>query len=115
YNSCNDVLTSHLISTLNLSFSDYNFVNANFNYISLGDCKKEALDFFNVVNSEIGGSIVESLFIVIQNTVDIKNCDVFCYENREGPFEDCVWFFCFLFYGKKEKRIVLFVGMLKNK
>ncbi|KAM0673203.1 RNA polymerase III-inhibiting protein maf1 [Gurleya vavrai] len=114
YDETKETLISHLLSTLNLSFVDYKFSNDEFNFKSLNECKKEALDFFNILSNDIGKSIVDSVFAVINSTVDLKRSEIFCYEKREGPFEKSVWFFCFLFYGKKEKRIILFVGMLNN-
>ncbi|KAM0678457.1 hypothetical protein BDAP_000856 [Binucleata daphniae] len=109
-----DKINSYLIATLNLSYNDYKFINANFKFYSVDECKKETLGFFNVINHKIASDANDLIFKVIDKTLNLKAGECYFFENREGPFENAVRFFCYLFYGKKKKRIVLFAGKMQN-
>lgn len=106
---------SLLSSVLELSFPDYNFKDEdksdNFKSIKMDDCKKEITSTFHSISKEI----IDSVFNVIDKSIDVKNSEIYAYDSRSGPFEDFGWFFCYFFYNKKKKRIILFCGMLDNK
>lgn len=118
-NVTNNFHTQNLINTLDLSFIDYTFniqhSTKAFQKTETNECKKLITNFFTFMQIMRACDVVDSLFSVIDKTVDIKNVEIYSYDKRQGPFEESVWFFCFLFYNKKSRRIVLFSGMLNNK
>lgn len=109
-----NIVNYYLVSTLNLSYNDYKFINTDFKFYSVDECKKETLGFFNVINQKIANNAVDLIFRVIDKTINLKSGQCYAFESREGPFENSAWFFCYLFYGKKKKRIVLFTGKMQN-
>lgn len=113
----NNSSKANLAHTLNLTFTDYSFSDDKldeFCDISNANCKKEVLDFFEMSKIDSATEAVNGIFAVIDRAIDLKKSEIYSYDQRDGPFEECRWFFCFLFYNKKMKRILLFAGMLNK-
>ncbi|WUR02774.1 repressor of RNA polymerase III transcription MAF1-like protein [Vairimorpha necatrix] len=81
----------YLVQTLALAYPDYDFENEN------------ALSFTLMPYQDV----VNELILIIDKTVRLDKCEIFSYKNRSGPFENCKWYFCFFFYCKNEKRILM--------
>ncbi|EQB60281.1 repressor of rna polymerase iii transcription maf1-like protein [Vairimorpha apis BRL 01] len=102
----------YLLETLQLAFPDYNFTKeteSDFLKVSYQEIANELIYAFIVFhkNKEDVVKFVEFLGVIIDKTVHLDDCQIYKYINRNGPFEKCVWFFSFLFYSKKDKRVLM--------
>lgn len=109
----------YLLSALELCFPDYDFYNESWQ--SFG--RRTMTEVLNEVaysittthkNCEDVKEFVDFLTIILERSIRLDGCEIFSYESRTGPFEDCSWHFSFLFFNKKQKRVVI-LNALSNK
>lgn len=113
-----DVVT-YLRNSLRLSFPDHetsNLRKTDFQMSSLDAFREDAsfrigsiLDIFSEIDV-----FIASLCDVFDLAIDLDKCVVYSLDKRWGPFEGCAWFFCYLFYNKKKKRILLFATQMNK-
>ncbi|AFM98704.1 Maf1 regulator [Encephalitozoon hellem] len=102
----------YLVSALELRFPDYDFSGESwrsFSRKSMGEVVNEVAYSISTVhknNSDVK-EFVGFLEVILHKSVDLSECMIFSYENRMGPFEDCFWYFSFLFFNKRQKRVVM--------
>lgn len=106
----------YLISTLNASFPDYDFIDTKSDEFS----KEPSSEWVqNVVDSQLNptakdvfGRLKQKLWEVIDEEITLRDCDVYSYnpDLSSDPFgeDGCIWSFNYFFYNKKLKRIVFF-------
>lgn len=113
-----DMLT-YLKNSLGLSFPNYDFSK-----LSREDFRKTSISTFKEdVSFRIGNVLgifsevdifVNSLCKVFDLAIDLERSEIYMLGRRWGPFEGCAWFFCYLFYNKRRKRVLLFAAQLKK-
>lgn len=103
-------------NTLDLSFGDYTFESSKTNYMMVEKtrAKKIINEFMTITNIEMADENTDILINIIDKAVEAKCTQIYSYEMRDGPFEECALFFCLIFYSKKKKRVILFSGMQKK-
>lgn len=102
----------YLLSALELRFPDYDFYGESwksFQKKSMGEVLNEVTYSINTAhkNNEDVKEFVGFLEVILHKSIDLSECMIFSYENRMGPFEDCFWYFSFLFFNKRQKRVVM--------
>ncbi|KAK6089521.1 hypothetical protein P3W45_001520 [Vairimorpha bombi] len=102
----------YLLETMQLTFPDYSFVEedlGNFIRLTYQDVVNEIMYTFMIFykSKDEVSEFVEFLGIIIDKTVHLDGCEIFAYKNRKGPFEKFSWYFCFFFYSKDEKRVLM--------
>eukprot|EP00096_Caligus_rogercresseyi_P003597 TRINITY_DN1685_c0_g1_i11.p1 TRINITY_DN1685_c0_g1~~TRINITY_DN1685_c0_g1_i11.p1 ORF type:complete len:240 (-),score=71.83 TRINITY_DN1685_c0_g1_i11:972-1691(-) len=107
----------YLISTLNVSFPDYDFSDARSSEFS----KEPSLQYvmnnvdslLSVTATEQYSKVHEKLWVTLNEEICLPECDIYSYnpDLASDPFgeEGCLWSFNYFFYNRKMKRIVLFV------
>lgn len=101
-----------LLSALELCFPDYDFHNESwesFRRRSMSEVRNEITYSITTThkNSEDVKEFVDFLTIILEKSINLDGCDIYAYESRLGPFQDCSWHFSFLFFNKKRKRVVI--------
>jgi hypothetical protein len=102
----------YLLSCLQLCFPDYDFYNESwdsFRKKSIEEVQSEIIYSITTTyrNSDDVKEFVDFLTMVLDRSITLKGCDIYSYESRIGPFEGYSWHFCFLFFNKKRKRVVV--------
>lgn len=116
--NCKSVLT-YFQSSLNLLFPEYDFSS-----LELDNFSECCLDMFKndlyfrvgniVINSSENELFVDSICRILDSTIDFGKSVLYKFEKRFGPFECCSWFFCYLFYNRKRKRILIFSAKMRK-
>lgn len=57
---------------------------------------------------------VNSLLGVVDGAVGTSDAVIVRLDRKIGPYEECIWYECVMFYSKKRKRVVLFSVMKSN-
>ncbi|KAF7683795.1 hypothetical protein TCON_0993 [Astathelohania contejeani] len=106
---------SFLTNTLDLCFSEYKFSNLEMKHFQVVDEKEVKLEISTSLvgrymdGYEVGGFIMDVIIRVVG-----KDSIIYRFNERCGPFENCLWFHCYLFYSKKRKRVlILVIGLNK--
>ncbi|CAD25715.1 hypothetical protein [Encephalitozoon cuniculi GB-M1] len=102
----------YLLSALELRFPDYDFCGeswGSFRRKTLAEVLNEMTYSISTThkNSDDVKEFVGFLEVILHRSVSLGGCEIFSYENRMGPFEDCLWYFSFLFFNKKQRRVVM--------
>lgn len=110
----------YLLSALELRFSDYDFYGESwrsFRRKTVTEVMNEMTYSINTAhkNNEDVREFVSFLEIILHKTINLGECEIFSYENRMGPFESCVWYFSFLFFNKRQKRVVMLNAFLTRR
>lgn len=50
---------------------------------------------------------ISELAGVVDAAVDIPVCEIFKLDRKMGPYTECIWYDCIVFYNRKKKRAVL--------
>lgn len=106
----------YLISTLNASFPDYDFIDTKSDEFSKEPSSEWVV---NAVENQLNptakdrfGGIKQKLWAAIDDEITLRDCDVYSYnpDLSSDPFAEdgCIWSFNYFFYNKKLKRIVFF-------
>ncbi|KNC80306.1 hypothetical protein, variant [Sphaeroforma arctica JP610] len=106
----------YLMSTLNSSFPDYDFTEANSQQFSR---VQNVASVLNVVNTQLRESIGEeyahlqtALWAAIDQEIKLDDCEIYSYSyvDENDPFGETgvMWSFNYLFYNKGLKRITMF-------
>ena len=113
-----------LRKSLESTFQDYDFEflkSSDFVNSSLKNTKEEInFRLGSVLNNIVGfdkqkeSFFTDSLFKVFNNLINVERCKIFSVDLKFGPFGRADWFFCFLFYNKKMKRILIFSAKVEN-
>jgi hypothetical protein len=103
-----------LISTLNASFPDYDFSNANTESFVPQSSLTYVLQRVNSYLAEItvnNPNFLDEMWRTIDEIIGLQQCEVFSYvpDMSEDPFSDgSLWSFNFFFFNKELKRICYF-------
>lgn len=102
----------YLLSALELCFPDYDFHGESWSSFcrkTIGEICSEMTYSITTTHkkSEDVREFVDFLMIILEKSIHLTGCEIFSYENRIGPFEDCSWHFSFLFFSKKQKRVII--------
>lgn len=102
----------YLLSALELCFPDYDFYGESwrsFKRRTMSEIKNEMTYSITTThkNNEDVKEFVDFLTIILEKSIHLNGCEIFSYESRTGPFEDCYWHFSFLFFNKERKRVVI--------
>ncbi|UTX46562.1 Maf1 regulator protein [Encephalitozoon intestinalis] len=102
----------YLQSALGLRFPDYDFHGESwrsFERKTLEEVLREVAYSISTThkNSEDVKEFVGFLEMILDRSIDTGSCLIFSYKNRMGPFEDCFWYFSFLLFSKRQKRVVM--------
>eukprot|EP00042_Codosiga_hollandica_P028910 m.155543 g.155543 ORF g.155543 m.155543 type:complete len:279 (-) comp52913_c0_seq1:170-1006(-) len=114
----------YLKSTLNESFApDYDFSSCKSSQFS----REPSFEFVKrSINSNLLGSIGEAyhglghvLWVTLTGEIDPADCEIYSYTpdaDSDDPFVEhpSLWSFCFFFYNRKLKRILLFACQASN-
>lgn len=102
----------YLLSSLQLCFPDYDFKSgswSDFTRCSMDDVKTALIYSISTGYKNIDDikEFVDFLTIILNKSVGLDTASIYSYEGRMGAFEDCTWYFCFLFFSKQRKRVVV--------
>jgi hypothetical protein len=102
----------YLTSCLQLCFPDYDFCEESwesFRKKSVEDVQNEITYSITTTykNSDDVREFVDFLTLVLDRSITLKGCDIYSYEARTGPFEEYSWYFCFLLFNKKRRRVII--------
>jgi len=119
--SLNDKILYYLVSTMNLSFPDYDFSDlAREHFIAL-DSLSDVVNSINTTLFNIGinknmssfSDLSKRLWDCLDDVIGLVECSIFSFLldlNDSDPFceEDTIWSFNYFFWNKRLKRILLF-------
>ncbi|EJW03875.1 hypothetical protein EDEG_01828 [Edhazardia aedis USNM 41457] len=92
---------------------DYN-LEKYFRIVSFKDVKCAILNFLVVMKIPDSSNLTNGILRVINNAIRIHRSQIYEFTLKTGPFENTSTFFCYLFYNKVLRRIVIF-SSVKNK
>lgn len=106
----------HLISTLNVSFPDYDFSSAGADEFSrepsLNMVVANIDTYLSAADGEQYNNVRSSLWSALDTEIVLRECDIYRYnpDLHSDPFgeDGCLWSFNYFFFNKKLKRIVFF-------
>jgi len=114
----------HLVSTLNAAFyPDYDFTNAKSDEFTL------ETDFNRVkhcINEGLKDSVgckysrlSQELWALVDQDINLDKCSIFSYspDLQSSPFgsdDGSIWSYCYFFYNRQKKKVLLFTGQLES-
>ena len=100
-----------LISTLNLSFPDYDFSNVKPDHFCCVESTSHAINEINRRLCEVPDIDFGSVWSEIDSAIQLRNCLVYSYlsDLSDDPLsEGQIWSFNYFFYNKELKKVLFF-------
>ncbi|KAL9642950.1 hypothetical protein ABK040_010643 [Willaertia magna] len=115
----------NLISTLNLSYPDYDFSNVTPQFFIRLSIQEALTNINNSLREVLGNDRFNSLWNIINEIIDLPHCEVYSYipdQNQDDPLADPLslgggklWTWNYFFVNNRVKRLVFFTTYGKSK